>query len=45
MAEQKNLQDIHNMVEKLKALGASEESIKALWGIALETADKVIKTN
>lgn len=41
--EDKRLQEIHEMSEKLKGMGLSEENIKMLFAIALETADKIIK--
>ena len=37
------LQEMHEMVEILKSMGASEDNIKALWAAALETTDKIIK--
>ena len=45
MTEQMRLQEIHDMIEKFKALGASDEAIKALWIAALETVDKIVKAN
>lgn len=37
------MKEINEMIEQLKAMGISEEEIKELWSIALETADKIIK--
>lgn len=39
----KRLEEIHNTVEKLKAMGLTDEQIKMLWQIGLETANKIIK--
>lgn len=43
MTNTNELQQIHDMREKLKSMGASEEEIMKLWIAALETADKIIK--
>lgn len=34
---------LHEMYLKLMAMGATEEDIKAIYKIALETADKIVK--
>lgn len=43
MESTKDLERISEMRRKLESLGATEEDIKKLWMIALETADKIIK--
>lgn len=35
--------EIKDMIEKLRAMGASDEDIKALWMIAIETANEITK--
>ena len=42
MNEQR-MNEVHEMSEKLKAMGISEADIVKLWGIALETVDKIVK--
>lgn len=37
------MNELHAMYLKLIAMGATEEDIKALYKIALETADKIVK--
>lgn len=39
----KRLEEIHNTVEKLKAMGLTDEQIKMVWQIGLETVNKIIK--
>ena len=43
MEDIKRLEEIHKTVEKLKAIGLTDEQIKILWMIGLETANKIIK--
>lgn len=40
--ERKDLERINKMRKMLEDMGASEEDILKIWGIALEAADKVI---
>ena len=37
--------DLHEMYEKLMEMGATKEDIIALYKIALETSDKIIKNS
>lgn len=41
--DNQRMQEIHEMSDKLKSMGFTEENIKALYEIALDTADKIIK--
>ena len=43
MEDIKRLEEIHNTVEKLKAMGLTDEQIKMVWQIGLETVNKIIK--
>lgn len=38
-----DLQRIHEMREKLRQLGISDEDMLKLWKAALDTADKIVK--
>lgn len=35
--------EIKEMVEKLRGMGASDEDIKALWMMAIETANEIVE--
>ena len=43
MEDIKRLEEIHNTVEKLKEMGLTDEQIKMVWQIGLETVNKIIK--
>ena len=40
--ENERLEQIHEMREKLMAMGASEDDVRKLFDIGLATADKII---
>lgn len=40
--ENERLEQIHEMREKLMAMGASEDDVRKLFAIGLATADKII---
>lgn len=37
------MNELHEMYLKLMAMGATEEDIKAIYKIALDTTDKIVK--
>jgi hypothetical protein len=37
------MKELNEMIENLRKMGATDEDIKELYKIALETADKIIK--
>lgn len=37
------MKELHEMVEKLKKMGATDEDIKKIWMIAIETANEITK--
>ena len=42
LMENERLEQIHEMREKLMAMGASEDDVRKLFAIGLATADKII---
>lgn len=37
------MNELHEMIKTLEQMGATKEDIIALWGMALETTDKIVK--
>jgi hypothetical protein len=37
------MKELHEMVERLKKLGATDEDIKKIWMIAIETTNEITK--
>ena len=43
MEDIKRLTEIHEVVEKFRAMGLTDEQIKLVWQIGLETVNKIIQ--
>ena len=37
------MKELHDMIEKLKKMGASDEDIKKIWMIGIETVNEITK--